>query len=100
MDIWLTDNFPTMTAVERKAFMQQATSVDMPSSLHTGVSETFAGRNTLLKRQMDASDLYSASESNINAYVNALRNQSYTNAQIEAFRQSIHARNSALGLYE
>lgn len=90
---------PDLTAREIKALLEAAPSVVIPAEVHRKFSETYGGRNSAAKQLNDASDLRQAVDSNMNALMPGLLEYGFSEAEIEAAKQSLHDLHAEKGIY-
>ncbi|ELH4237753.1 hypothetical protein ROW45_004335, partial [Vibrio fluvialis] len=73
--------------------------VAIPREIHQKCSETYGGRNKLEKQQVDSGDLEAAVNSNFDAIKTCLKENGYTDEQLEDAREELHRLNKANGWY-
>lgn len=66
---------------------------------HRKLSETFGGRNTQAKADLDASDVRVAVEENIRAYAEAFADHGLTEAEVSGLAEELHRLNEIKGYY-
>lgn len=81
------------------AFLRKAPSIAIPSEVHRQYSETYGGRNTASKQAKDAADIKAAVDSNLDALKPGLLAFGFSEVEIEASRESLHAINKQQGWY-
>lgn len=80
--------------------LDRAPSLAIPISVHRKYSETYGGRNTQAKQDLDASDLRAAVDSNVNSLRHGLLEEGFTDAAIESARDSLHKSHTDQGWYK
>ncbi|MCG9782612.1 S-type pyocin domain-containing protein [Vibrio brasiliensis] len=88
-----------LTADEKKEIIKSGAGVAIPQEIHQKCSETYGGRNKLEKQQVDAGDLEAAVNSNFDAIKTCLKENGYTDEQLEGAREELHRLNRANGWY-
>ncbi|MDA0149201.1 T6SS effector antibacterial DNase [Vibrio sp. LaRot3] len=88
-----------LTADEKKEIIKSGAGVAIPREIHQKCSETYGGRNKLEKQQVDAGDLEAAVNSNFDAIKTCLKENGYTDEQLEGAREELHRLNRANGWY-
>lgn len=96
---YLTLANPGLTFIEISALKKDVAALIVPASVHQKCSETYGGRNTPSQIEKDAKDLKSAVDRNINAIKGCLRDEGFSDAQIEQARQEMHQVNREQGWY-
>ena len=99
LEHYLVENFPHLDEIDRKQAMKNAVSIAIPSRVHQKYSETFGGRNTKFKRQVDAADLRGAVERNFNAIKPYMLEEGFKEADLEDARTKMHKINKEMGWY-
>ncbi|MBS9438231.1 killer protein of pyocin s3 [Photorhabdus noenieputensis] len=112
MDI---DHIPSKTALEQyllkkyqgkivekkiKAILDKGVAIAIPKRIHQKYSETYGGRNTPEKKIKDAMDLKAAVDSNFDAQIPGLREEGYTDEQLNKAHEELHRLNKMQGWYE
>ncbi len=72
----------------------------VPASVHQKCSETYGGRNTSAQIDLDAKDLKSAVDRNLDAIKSCLQEEGFSDDQIEKARQEMHQVNREQGWYK
>ncbi|MDB6373071.1 S-type pyocin domain-containing protein [Photorhabdus bodei] len=80
--------------------LNSGVSIAIPHRVHRGYSETYKGRNTKAKQVKDASDIRVAVDSNFDAQVPGLREEGYTDDQLNKAREELHQLNKEQGWYK
>ncbi|NAW56915.1 MULTISPECIES: T6SS effector antibacterial DNase [unclassified Vibrio] len=88
-----------LTADEKKEIINSGAGVAIPREIHQKCSETYGGRNKLEKQQVDSGDLDAAVNSNFDAIKTCLKENGYTDEQLEDAREELHRLNKANGWY-
>ncbi len=88
-----------LTADEKKEIINSGAGVAIPREIHQKCSETYGGRNKLEKQQVDSGDLEAAVNSNFDAIKTCLKENGYTDEQLEDAREELHRLNKANGWY-
>lgn len=88
-----------LTADEKKEIINSGAGVAIPRKIHQKCSETYGGRNKLEKQQVDSGDLEAAVNSNFDAIKTCLKENGYTDEQLEGAREELHRLNKANGWY-
>lgn len=88
-----------LTADEKKEIINSGAGVAIPREIHQKCSETYGGRNKLEKQQVDSGDLEAAVNSNFDAIKTCLKENGYTDGQLEDAREELHRLNKANGWY-
>ncbi|MGV8003016.1 S-type pyocin domain-containing protein [Photorhabdus temperata subsp. temperata] len=83
-----------------KNILESSVSIAIPRRVHQKYSETYGGRNTPTKKAQDASDLKAAVDSNFDAITPELREEGYTDMQLNKARGELHKFNKKQGWYE
>lgn len=99
LEHYLVENFPYLGEADRKQAMKNAASIAIPARIHQKYSETFGGRNTKHKQQMDAGDLQGAVERNFYAIKPYMLEEGFTDADLEDARAKMHKINKEMGWY-
>ncbi|EME0895111.1 S-type pyocin domain-containing protein [Vibrio parahaemolyticus] len=88
-----------LTVDEKKEIINSGAGVAIPREIHQKCSETYGGRNKLEKQQVDSGDLEAAVNSNFDAIKTCLKENGYTDGQLEDAREEFHRLNKANGWY-
>ncbi|WP_240997115.1 S-type pyocin family protein [Vibrio campbellii] len=88
-----------LSSDEKAAIIKSGASVAIPREIHQKCSETYGGRNKEAKQIDDAKDLKSAVDSNFNAIKECLKNNGYTEEELEKARSELHKLNKQNGWY-
>lgn len=88
-----------LTADEKKEIINSGAGVAIPREIHQKCSETYGGRNKLEKQRVDSGDLEAAVNSNFDAIKTCLKENGYTDGQLEDAREELHRLNKANGWY-
>ncbi|EOG7711178.1 TPA: S-type pyocin domain-containing protein [Vibrio parahaemolyticus] len=88
-----------LTADEKKEIINSGAGVAIPREIHQKCSETYGGRNKLEKQQVDSGDLEAAVNSNFDAIKTCLKENGYTDEQLEDAREELHRLNKVNGWY-
>lgn len=99
LEHYLVENFPYLEEADRKQAMKNAASIAIPARVHQKYSETFGGRNTKLKQQVDSADLQSAVEQNFYAIKPYMLEEGFAEADLEEARAKMHGINKEMGWY-
>ena len=99
LEHYLVENFPHLGEADRKQAMKNAATIAIPARVHQKYSETFGGRNTKLKQQVDAADLRGAVEQNFNAIKPYMLEEGFKEVDLEDARAKMHEINKDLGWY-
>lgn len=99
LEHYLVENFPYLEEADRKQAMKNAASIAIPARVHQKYSETFGGRNTKLKQQVDSADLQSAVEQNFYAIKAYMLEEGFAEADLEEARAKMHRINKEMGWY-
>ncbi|MDF2414506.1 S-type pyocin domain-containing protein [Aeromonas sp. 1HA1] len=97
---YLRDSDSGMTAAERNAQKKDVAALIIPASVHQKCSETYGGRNTPSQIERDSKDLKGSVDRNINAIKGCLRDEGFSDAEIEKARQEMHQVNREQGWYK
>ena len=81
------------------AALNSAAGIAIPSRVHQKYSETYGGRNSQEQQSRDSLDLREAADRNFNAIKIGLLEEGFTESEIEAARQELHALNLSKGWY-
>ena len=88
-----------LTADEKKDIINSGAGIAISREIHQKCSETYGGRNKLEKQKIDASDLKAAVNSNFDAIKSCLKENGYTEEQLEDAREELHRLNNTNGWY-
>ncbi|MCK6191059.1 S-type pyocin domain-containing protein [Pseudomonas sp. EYE_354] len=99
LERYLVKNFLHLGEAERKHAMKNAASIAIPSRVHQKYSETFGGRNTKFKQQVDAADLRGAVDRNFYAIKPYMLEEGFKEADLEDARTKMHKINKEMGWY-
>jgi len=80
--------------------VQNAPSIAIPAHVHKEYSETYGGRNSKEKQNLDASDLKAAVNSNLDALKPGLLEEGFSEAEVEVAREKLHQLNFEQGWYK
>ncbi|NMP27537.1 pyocin [Rahnella sp. SAP-1] len=94
------NKYPTMDIEQITELSNRVASIVIPKEVHRRVSETFGGRNSDTRIDLDSRDLRAAADSNLDAIKPKLQEYGATEQQIEAVRARVHELNSKIGLYK
>lgn len=83
-----------------KLALKNGVCIAIPHHIHRDYSETYKGKNNKVKRAKDAYDLKAAVDSNFNAEVLGLREEGYTEEQINKAHEDLHRKNRDKGWYD
>ncbi|MDB6369073.1 S-type pyocin domain-containing protein [Photorhabdus bodei] len=83
-----------------KNALKEGISIAIPKRVHQKYSETYGGRNTPDKTVKDSMDLKAAVDSNFNAQAPGLREEGYTDEQLDKALGQLHRLNKEKGWYE
>lgn len=91
--------FGPMQLVERSALRRATPTIAIPSNVHVSSSRTYGGRNTVAQILADSHDLANANKLDRMAYQQALRQQGYTQRQIDDAFNELERLHKAYGMY-
>lgn len=100
IDLFLKQIDSTMKAKDRESLKKDVAALIVPASVHQKCSETYGGRNTPEQIARDAKDLKGAVDRNLNAIKGCLRDEGFSDAQIEQARLEMHQVNKTQGWYK
>ncbi|HHQ4534902.1 TPA: S-type pyocin domain-containing protein [Aeromonas veronii] len=100
IDRFLKNLDPTMKAKDRELMKKDVAALIVPASVHQKCSETYGGRNTPSQIDNDAKDLKAAVDRNLDAIKGCLRDEGFSDAEIEKARQEMHQVNKEQGWYK
>ncbi|MER2470901.1 S-type pyocin domain-containing protein [Photorhabdus laumondii] len=83
-----------------KNALKEGISIAIPKRVHQKYSETYGGRNTPDKTVKDSMDLKAVVDSNFNAQAPGLREEGYTDEQLDKALGQLHRLNKEKGWYE
>lgn len=89
----------TLTKEQERELINTAAAIAIPQEVHRKCSETYGGRNQSDKQQVDAGDLETAVNSNFDAIQGCLKNEGYTEQELENARAQLHEINIKNGWY-
>ncbi|OAJ96188.1 S-type pyocin domain-containing protein [Vibrio bivalvicida] len=89
----------TLTKDQERELINSAAAIAIPQEVHRKCSETYGGRNQANKQQVDAGDLEAAVNSNFDAIKGCLKNEGYTEQELENARVQLHEINTKNGWY-
>ncbi|GHY90054.1 T6SS effector antibacterial DNase [Vibrio cholerae] len=89
----------TLTKEQERELINTAAAIAIPQEVHRKCSETYGGRNQSDKQQVDAGDLEAAVNSNFDAIKGCLKNEGYTEQELENARSQLHDINIKNGWY-
>ncbi|EHR6582427.1 S-type pyocin domain-containing protein [Vibrio parahaemolyticus] len=89
----------TLTKEQERELINSAAAIAIPQEVHRKCSETYGGRNQADKQQVDAGDLEVAVNSNFDAIKGCLKNEGYTDQELENARVQLHEINIKNGWY-
>ncbi len=91
---------PYASEEQLEEIAQNVAAIIIPIKVHKKLSETYGGRNSPAKIDLDSRDLRAAVDRNLDAIKPALKEHGATEKQIEATRAKIHKLNGEMGLYK
>lgn len=97
---YLRSGFPELDVQDLQAMKKDVAALIVPARVHQKCSETYGGRNTPEQIARDAKDLKGAVDRNLNAIKECLRDEGFSDVQIEQARQEMHQVNKAQGWYK
>lgn len=108
--LYLKDKFPEAEKEDIDEMIDQVASVAIPKAVHQKCSETYGGRNNskfetedreiITQKELDASDLEAAVNSNWDTNAECLKNEyNVSDAKLEEVRAKLHELNRQAGLY-
>ncbi|WP_157798281.1 S-type pyocin domain-containing protein [Aeromonas cavernicola] len=100
IDQYLKQLDPSMKAKDRKSMKKDVAALIIPKSVHQKCSETYGGRNSPMRIHMEASDLRGAVDSNMQAIRGCLKNEGFSDAEIDKAHQEMHQINIKMGWYK
>ena len=100
IDRFLKNLDPLMKAKDRELMKKNVAALIVPASVHQKCSETYGGRNTPSQIDKDAKDLKATVDRNLDAIQGCLRDEGFSNAEIEKARQEMHQVNREQGWYK
>lgn len=100
VDAYLRANYPLLDDDEIHSLTDKVAAIVIPKEIHHKISETYGGRNSSARIEMDSKDLRAALDRNLDAIKPALKEYGATEAQIEAARAKMHKLNTEMGLYK
>ncbi|MCX7132386.1 S-type pyocin domain-containing protein [Aeromonas sp.] len=100
IDRFLKNLDPTMKAKDRELMKKDVAALIVPASVHQKCSETYGGRNTPSQIDNDAKDLKAAVDRNLDAIKGCLRDEGFSDTEIEKARQEMHQVNKEQGWYK
>ncbi len=83
-----------------KNALKEGISIAVPKRIHQKYSETYGRRNTPEKIVKDSMNLKAAVDSNFDAQIPGLRENGYTDIQLNKVREKLHRLNKEKGWYE
>ncbi|WP_036773435.1 S-type pyocin domain-containing protein [Photorhabdus australis] len=89
-----------ITSKQIEGILNKAIAIAIPKQVHQKYSETYGGRNSVTKKTRDASNLKAAVNSNFDAQVPGLREEGYTDDQLDKAREELHRLNKIQEWYE
>ncbi|MBX8483538.1 S-type pyocin domain-containing protein [Pseudomonas cichorii] len=96
---YLEANFRTISAKQIEDYLNKIASIAIPAKVHQKFSETYGWRNTKVRQNLDAGDLRAAVESNFDAIKPYMREEGFTESELEAARAQMHKTNEDQGWY-
>ncbi|MEF1284929.1 S-type pyocin domain-containing protein, partial [Vibrio sp. M250220] len=87
-----------LTKEEERTLINTA-AIAIPQEVHRKCSETYGGRNQADKQKIDAMDIKSAVDSNFDAIKECLKNEGYSDEDLEKARTQLHEINIKNGWY-
>jgi hypothetical protein len=108
------DHMPSAAAVEAKyrnsglklsdidmaSIKKDVAALIIPASVHQKCSETYGGRNSPAQIQKDAKDLKGAVDRNMQAIRGCLKDEGFSDAEIDKAHQEMHQINIRMGVYK
>lgn len=88
-----------LTKEEERTLINTAAAIAIPQEVHRKCSETYGGRNQADKQKIDAMDIKSAVDSNFDAIKECLKNEGYSDEDLEKARTQLHEINIKNGWY-
>ncbi len=97
---YLLDNHPELKRHHIDIALKMGAAIAIPKRVHQKYSETYGGRNSIAKKAQDASDLEMAVDSNFDAQAPGLKEEGYTDEQLNKAREELHRLNKEQGWYK
>jgi hypothetical protein len=108
------DHMPSAAAIERylrmkfkeidvqdlKGMKKDVAALIIPAWVHQKCSETYGGRNSKAQVEKDAKDLRGAVDRNMEAIRGCLREEGFSDAEIDEAHQDMHQINIKMGWYK
>jgi hypothetical protein len=89
-----------MTDKEIASRKKDVAALIIPAWVHQKCSETYGGRNSKAQVAKDAKDLKGAVDRNMEAIRGCLREEGFSDAEIDEAHQDMHQINIKMGLYK
>ncbi|RAW83765.1 S-type pyocin domain-containing protein [Photorhabdus laumondii] len=99
LKIYLIERYGELDSGVLKNILENSVCIAVSRWVHQKYSETYGGRNTPTKRIRDASDLKAAVDSNFDAMTPGLKEEGYTDSQLNNARKDLHKFNQEKGWY-
>lgn len=97
--VFLMANTPDISKEQIKEALRKAPSIAIPRDLHQKYSETYGGRNNMVQQNKDAEDLRTAVDANLDVIKPFLKEEGFTEEQIETARTNLHNLHQEQGWY-
>ncbi|NHB92852.1 S-type pyocin domain-containing protein [Photorhabdus cinerea] len=97
---YLIEKYGELDSDMLKNILDNSVCITISRKVHQKYSETYGGRNTPTKRLQDASDLKAAVNSNFDAITPGLKEEGYTDSQLNNARKNLHKLNQEKGWYK
>ncbi|MCT8350211.1 S-type pyocin domain-containing protein, partial [Photorhabdus temperata] len=97
---YLSDNHPELKRHHIDIALKMGAAIAIPKRVHQKYSETYGGRNSVAKKAQDASDLEMAVDNNFDAQAPGLKEEGYTDEQLNKAREELHRLNKEQGWYK
>ncbi|WP_391528672.1 hypothetical protein [Photorhabdus akhurstii] len=99
LKIYLIERYGELDSCVLKNILENSVCIAVSRWARQKYSETYGGRNTPTKRIRDASDLKAAVDSNFDAMTPGLKEEGYTDSQLNNARKDLHKLNQEKGWY-
>ncbi|MFD2640982.1 S-type pyocin domain-containing protein, partial [Pseudomonas japonica] len=96
---YLEFHLAELTPEEVDKYLSKVASIAIPAKVHQKFSQTYGGRNTRQKQQLDAANLRSAVNNNFDAIKPYLLEEGFTETQLGDARALMHTINEQQGWY-
>lgn len=100
VEAYIRNSGVRMTDKEIASRKKDVAALIIPKSVHQKCSETYGGRNSKAQVEKDAKDLRGAVDRNMEAIRGCLREEGFSDAEIDEAHQDMHQINIKMGLYK